>query len=437
MIRLMFKSFVQRLGKSLFFLNLLLFVNSDTTANVRQDFYLIDLASTINPGTTSLLKYAIAVAEQDKAQALIVRLNTPGGLISSTRAVVSTISESKVPVLVYVAPFGASATSAGSFILLSSHFAMMHEGTNVGAASPVSGSGSDITGTMAKKVMNDTRAFMKSLATSRGKNQDVAEKFVTEALSLTADEALTKGVIDKIIKQTSPLLDQLHGLSINFNGQTRLLSTSGRSLITIDPRLVDLLLAHLGHPQIAYLLVSMGALGLQIELFNPGMLVPGIFGAISLMLGLICLQSLPISIGFLGLLFLGVVLMVAEYFVAGFGVLGIGGAIAFILGSLNLFSEPLNFSGETFQESILWLSMGIGTAMVLLTLTIAKLGLRNSAKESPLNKTGMAMLDFQKEGHILIGPKRWAAETQDPLRKGDKVTVIALQGSDRVLVKRM
>lgn len=403
-------------------------------ANAGAPVYRVDIDGVINPGAAGLLQHAIDTAEANEAAALVLRIDTPGGLVSTTRDMVSAIAESRVPIIGYVGPSGASATSAGAFILLSTHVATMNVGTNVGASSPVSGGGGDIEGTMGKKVMNDTRAFMRSVANSRGRNADLAERFVSEAESVTATEAQAENVIDLVVTNFSQLLEAVDGREIQFRGQLITLDLAGRELRRIEPRLIDRVLQVVAHPQIAHMLISLGFLAIYIEILSPGLAFPGVFGAIAVVLGLVGVQTLPVNIGFLVLLILGVALMVAEFFVAGIGVLGIGGAVAFVLGSINLFDTPMT---EEYQSTILWVSIAVSTAMVVSALLITRSVLFGLRKNKCLEgKTGEAMVNFDKDGFVLVDGERWSADTQDALQHGDPIVVVSHGEDDRLLVKK-
>lgn len=399
-----------------------------------QAVYRVDIEGVIGPATAGLLENAIHTAEANNAAALIVRINTPGGLLSSTRDMVGSISESHVPVIGYVGPSGASATSAGAFILLSTHLAIMNTGTNVGASSPVTGTGGDIEGTMAKKVMNDTRAFMRSVASSRGRNVELAESFVSEANSLSAREAEASKVVDLTVDDFSMLLQAAHGRQIRFRGELMTLDVANREIREVEPRLVHRLLQLVAHPQIAHMLISLGFLAIYVEILSPGLAFPGIFGAISLVLGLVGIQTLPVNTGFLILMVLGIALMIAELFVAGIGVLGIGGAAAFVLGSINLFDTPMT---EGYQDTILWVSIGVSAAIGLSAVLISRSIFSGSkASKSMEGKLGEAMVNFEKNGYVLVEEQRWPAETIEPLHHGDLIVVVGQDDQQRLIVKK-
>ncbi len=403
-------------------------------ASSRAPVYQVSIDGVINPGAARLLEHAIEMAEANGAEALILQIDTPGGLLSSTRDMVTTIGESPVPVIGYVGPTGAGATSAGAFILLSTHVAVMNEGTTVGASSPVSGDGSDIEGTMAKKVMNDSRALMRGIAERRGRNVEVAERFVSEAESITASEALEAGVVDRVVPDASALLETVTGVETRFQGEVLTLDLSGRELIAVEPRLVDRLLTVIAHPQIAHILISLGMLGIYIELLSPGLALPGVMGIIAVILGLVGVQALPVNLGFLLLLFVGLVLMFAELFVAGLGVLGIGGAIAFVLGSVNLFDMPPT---EEYRSTVLSVSVGVSAAILLATFLIGR-GLaagRGKKKNPALGKTGEAMVSFDRDGYVLVEDRRWPAQTRTPLHHGDAIVVVGETDDGKLVVE--
>ena len=405
----------------------------DTGALGSGPVYWIKLEAVINPGTLSVLEHAIERAEADNAAALIVQIDTPGGLISTTRDMVGAIAEAQIPVIGYVGPSGASATSAGAFILLSTHLAVMNQGTNVGASTPVSGSGEDIEGAMGRKVLNDTRAFMRSIAVERGRNADVAEQFVTDAASLSAEEALAENVIDLVTEEPANLIAAVEGRQLTLHGETITLALGDKPVVDLQPRLIDRILLHLAHPQVAHLLISLGSLAIYIEILSPGLAFPGIFGAISLVLGLISLQTLPANTGFQLLLLLGIVLMIAEYFSAGLGALGIGGAVAFVLGSLYLFDEPV---ATEYRQVAMPVSIAIAAAIVATSLLVGS-SLRGKTRTPRLKgKTGEAMVDFQHEGYVLIDGQRYAALTEQPLRHGDTVRVTAVEKNGKLVVAK-
>lgn len=403
--------------------------------NATGPVYRVDIDAMINPGALGLLEHAIRTAEANQAAALIMRIDTPGGLLSSTRDMVSAIAQSKVPVIGYVGPSGANAGSAGAFLLLAAHVAVMNTGTNLGASSPVMGDGGEIEGTMGKKIMNDSKAFMRSIAGRHGRNAEVAERFVSEAHSLTAKEAKEQNVIDLVVDDMNGLLAAVEGREINFHGERRTLNVLNGETVFVKPRLVDRLLVHIAHPQIAHMLISLGMLAIYVEILSPGLAFPGVFGAIAVILGLVAVQTLPVNMGFLILLFLGVALIIAEYFVAGFGVLGIGGTVAFILGSFNLFDASTT---TDHQGVILSISIAVSAVMLLTMFLITRSIVSDPRKNRRRmqGKTGEAMVSFDSQGYVLVDEQRWPAETLEPLRHGDRIVVIKTDETGRLIVKK-
>lgn len=395
---------------------------------------LVEIDGIINPGAASVLQHALDTAAEAEAAALVIRIDTPGGMLSTTRDMVSAIGQSPVPVIGYIGPAGASATSAGAFLLLACDVAVMNAGTNVGASSPVAGDGGDIEGTMGKKVMNDSRAFMRSIAASRQRNADAAERMVSEARSFTAAEALEVNVIDLVVSDFGGLLPALDGREILVNGDIIALQTGSAQLQSIEPRLIDKVLKLVAHPQIAHMLLSLGMVAIYIEILSPGLALPGIIGAIAVLLGLVGVQALPVNMGFLMLLAVGFALLISEYFVAGFGVLGIGGAVAFTLGSLNLFDIA---PAAAQQGTILTVSVGVSAAIVVSSLLIARSATRTLKKRPPAaGATGEAMVSFDNSGYVLVGEQRWPADTHEPLQHGEAIVVVGQNSKGHLLVQK-
>lgn len=408
-------------------------VLAQSTGVEKPAIYTVDIDGIINPGALGKLQHAIDVAEANRAAALIVRIDTPGGLLSSTRDMVSAIAQARIPVVGYVGPSGASATSAGAFILLSTHVASMNMGTNVGASTPVTGGGEDIPGDMRNKVLNDTRAFMRSVAQSRGRDAATAESFVTEAASLSAQEALDANVIDLVVESFADLIANLDGRDVSLAGEVVRLDVTSAGIRPVSTRVLDRLLTHLAHPQIAHMLISLGSLAIYIEIISPGLAFPGVMGAISVILGLVCLQTLPVNTGFQILLFLGIALMIAEYFVAGFGALGIGGALAFVLGSFYLFDDPVP---PDYRAVVLPVAIAVGAVMAVTSGLIGSALIDNWKNRRLQGQVGEAMVNFDGEGYVLVAGKRWPAETLEPVRHGDRIVIVKAGTDGRLTVKK-
>ncbi|MGH8009773.1 MAG: NfeD family protein, partial [Candidatus Binatia bacterium] len=307
----------------------------------------ITINATINPAVADFIHESITFSSQDGAQALIIQLDTPGGLLTSTKDIVKDILGAPLPVIVYVGPSGASAGSAGVFITMAGHIAAMAPGTTIGAAHPVGGGGQDIEGDMREKIENFTASFSESIAQRRGRNVEWAEKAVRESVVITEVEALQKKVIDLVATDIQELLRKAEDRKVEVGNTKRTLDFENTRtadgtvrVTTLEMRLKHKVLNVLADPNIAYLLMMAGILGLYMEFSHPGTLFPGLTGGICLLLALAAFQVLPINYTGLLLILLGVGFLVAELFLPSFGILGIGGIVSFVLGSLFLFDTP-------------------------------------------------------------------------------------------------
>lgn len=395
----------------------------------------------IGPAATRHIENVLAEAREQRAEAVILRLNTPGGLVTSTRDIVSSILASPVPVVGWVAPSGSHAASAGTFILYATHIAAMAPGTNIGAASPVSIGGGGLPGgedekdgekkpsTMENKAMNDAVSFIRSLAEVHGRNVEWAEKAVREAATLTATQALDLKVIDIVAADTGALLTALDGRTVTTGNVNRTLETAGRALETVEPDTLTKVLAVLANPNLALILMMVGVYGLLFEFASPGIVGPGVVGAICLILGLYALNQLPLNTAGLVLLLLGIVLMIAEAFTPTFGVLGIGGAVAFLIGGGMLIDTDV----PEFQIS--W-SVLIGATVVTGGFALLVLGHAWRVHKKPVHTgrddmVGHAakVLDWSgTNGHVWLHGERWKARADSPLVPGGTARVIALDG---------
>ncbi|MCZ6625090.1 MAG: ATP-dependent Clp protease proteolytic subunit, partial [Deltaproteobacteria bacterium] len=304
-------------------------------SGARVDLIVVD--GGINPAVDDFIRESIARAHAGGAKALIIQLDTPGGLLTSTRTIVKEILGAPVPVMVYVAPSGAGAGSAGVFITMAGHIAAMAPGTNIGAAHPVAGGGQEVKGVMGEKIENFTASFSEAIAQKRGRNTEFAIQAVRRSISITEKDALEKNVIDIVAKDINDLLRQAEGKKVDVDGRQLTLSFKDVRVERFEMGLKQKIINTLSDPTIAYLLLMAGILGLYMEFSHPGVIFPGVAGAIALLLALTSFQLIPFNYAGLLLILLGIALLVGEAFVPSFGILGIGGAVSLGLGSLLLF----------------------------------------------------------------------------------------------------
>lgn len=402
---------------------------------------LLEIDGPIGPATSNYLHQALEHAAPG-TRLIILRMDTPGGLDSAMRDIIQDILSSPVPIVTYVAPSGARAASAGTYILYASHVAAMAPATNLGAATPVaigmpkrpaaptSGEESEPAPDAGKqKLVNDAVAYIRGLAQSRGRNVEWAEKAVREAASLSAEEALAQGVIELIASDVSDLVKQLHGRTVTVQGQERVLDTEGLLLEQLEPDWRTRLLSVIANPNIAYVLMLVGIYGLIFEFSNPGLGAPGVIGAICLLLALFAFQALPINYAGLALLMLGIALMVGEAFVPSFGILGIGGVIAFVFGSIILMETDAPgygispaLIGAFAIFSLLLFSLLLGMVIKARRRPVV------SGREELVGALGEVVADFDGEGRVHLHGENWQARSSQPLRRGQRVRVSARDG---------
>lgn len=415
---------------------------------------LLTIDDAIGPATADYYQRGIQEAADSGATAVVLRLNTPGGLDSATRDIVAATLAAEVPVIMWVAPGGARAASAGTYMLYASHVAAMAPATNLGAATPVAiGGGTPAPGpgpgqradddegdteptpaaapgdAMSRKAVNDSVAYIKGLAELRGRNAEWAERAVRQAESLTASEALEMDVIDVVAATLDELLAAVDGREVETARGTVALRTAGAEVQAIEPDWRSRFLATITNPSIAYLLMIIGLYGLLLEGYNPGGLVPGIVGAISLLLAAYALQLLPVNYVGLALVFLGVGLIVAETFVPSFGILGMGGIVALTVGGVILMDTDVPGFGVSLYL-IGTISVVAGGAL-LATLLLANRVRKKpvvTGKEQLLGAVAVAVEDFESAGHVRLFGERWNATATGPVRAGDAVRVVAIDG---------
>ena len=389
----------------------------------------IEIEGVISPVTLRLVGIAIDRAQAERAQALVIQLDTPGGLERSMRAIVQRMMNAEVPVVVYVAPTGARAASAGVFITMAAHVAAMAPATNIGAASPVAlGGGADKT--MMKKVENDAAAFIRTVALERGRNADWAEKAVREAVAITEREALKLKVIDLVADSVPDLLEKIDGRTIKLPKGTVTLATKGAPVRPIEIGFRDRFLNIITDPNVAYVLMMLGMLGLFFELSNPGVILPGVIGGISLILAFFAFQSLPINYAGLLLILFGIVLLVAEIKIVSHGILAIGGMISMALGSLMLFDSP----EVGFRVSWWVIAPTVGATAGLFLFVVAA-GVRALGRppatgaEGLIGKTATVRERLGPEGQVMVSGEIWRAVAEgEALEPGAQVRIVAVDG---------
>ena len=414
---------------------------SDTAADLSvAHVNLIIIDATINPAVADFIRESINRSAQEGAQALIIQLDTPGGLLNSTKSIVKDLLGAPIPVIVYVAPSGSSAGSAGVFITMAGHIAAMAPGTTIGAAHPVGGGGQNIEGDMREKIENFTASFSESIAQRRGRNVEWAEKAVRESVSITEVEALQKKVIDIVATDIQDLLRKAEDRKVEVgNTKTALNFKATRTadgtarVVTLDMRLKHKVLNILADPNIAYLLMMAGILGLYLEFSHPGGIFPGLVGGICLLLALTAFQVLPINYTGLLLILLGIGFLVAELFLPSFGILGVGGIVSFVLGSLFLFDTP-DSELAVDRSIILTAALSVGGFMLFIgTLAVRTWRQRPaSGSEGLIGEIGEVRVRLAPRGKVWLHGEYWNAESDEELEVGQKVRVV---GRDHMVLR--
>jgi membrane-bound serine protease (ClpP class) len=440
---------LRRLARSIAALLLLFCMAGPARAQTESPVFLIEISGAIGVATTRQLSRAIERAQADRAAVLIVRLDTPGGLVSSTRELIKQMIASPVPIVIYVAPSGAQAASAGTFIVYAAHIAAMAPGTNLGAATPIEigapglpqprrepakddkSSGPQTETTAQRKAINDVVALLRSLAQLRGRNVEFAEKAVREAATLTAEEAAKQGVVDVMATGIEDLLVQIDGRKVTAGGTERTLATRGVKPVTIEPDLRTRLLSVISNPNVAFILLMIGFYGIILEFWNPGTFVPGVVGGISLVLALIALSALPLNYGALGLMVLGIGLMMGEAFTPGIGILGIGGVMAFAVGAYFLFEGAGSDIDMAVSLPVI-ISMTATTALLTFGVVAAAVQARRrvavTGAEQILGAQARVVAWRGNSGQVRVLGEIWSARSGQTLERDQVVRVVGRDG---------
>ena len=397
--------------------------------------HLITIDAPITPTVAEYITKSIDRAAVAGTEALVIQLNTPGGLVDSTNHIVIKMMASSVPTVVYIAPSGGRAASAGVFITLAANIAAMAPTTHIGAASPVQMEGK-MDKTMEKKVMNDLAAMVRGIAEKRGRNAKWAEDAVRKAVSATETEALKLKVIDLIAPDVPTLLRKIDGRTVDTVLGKKKLRTAGARVIEIEQGLREKILGIISNPNSASILMILGFYGLYFELSNPGAIFPGVAGAICLILAFYALQTLPINYAGLMLIVLGIAMFIMEAFITSHGVLGVGGTIAMLLGSMMLIDSPV--PALRVSWAVIVPVVAASALLFIVTLTVAIRAQRSrvdTGREGLIGLTGEARTDIGGKGQIFVRGEYWNAWSDEPVAKGEKVTVVAVEGL-RLKVKK-
>ena len=423
-------------------------LSAETSRNVRAtpspvpppasspQIYVIKVDAAITPIVAEYLAKNIDVASKANAEVLVIQLDTPGGLVDSMREIVKKMMSADVPIVVYVAPPGARAASAGVFITLAGNVAAMAPGTHIGAAHPVTMQG-QMDKTMEAKVVNDLAAMARSISERRGKNAQWAEEAVRKSVSITETEALKLKVIDLIAPDIPTLIKDINGRTVDLATGKRTLNTTGASVRDIEMGFRFKFLSLITNPNIAYILMILGFYGLYFELANPGAIFPGVAGAICLILAFYALQTLPINYAGLLLIILGVGLFIAEAFITSHGVLGVGGAIAMAIGSVMLIESPSPYLRISW--AVIVPVVALSALLFIITVHLAVRVHREKAdtgREGMLGLEGEAKTDIHASGQVFVHGEYWSAWSDDPVKKGERVKIETVEGL-KLKVKRI
>ncbi|MDP2209065.1 MAG: nodulation protein NfeD [Bacteroidota bacterium] len=408
------------------------FITQIRTENPQSEnrVFVITVDGSINPSSAEYINSGIKKAKEKNAECLIIKLNTPGGLLKSTRIIVTDILNSPVPVIVYVSPSGSQAASAGVFVTLAAHIAVMAPGTNIGAAHPVALQGQQDS-IMNEKATNDAAAFIRTISEKRARNIQWAEDAVRKSLSITETEALNLKVIDTIATTINELLEQVNGKEVDVQGSKKILNTKNAEIVTVEMNFQQEFLNLLSDPNIAYILLMIGMYGIMFELYNPGSIFPGVVGVICLVLAFYSLHTLPINYAGLALIIFAIILFILEIKILSHGLLTIGGVISLVLGSIMLIDTESTLEVIEISWQVILVAVILTTAFFVFAISFgikAQMRKPTTGVEGLVDETGEALSDLNPEGQVLVHGEYWNAESLDGLIvKGTKVKVIQIK----------
>ncbi|HLF34101.1 MAG TPA: nodulation protein NfeD [Cyclobacteriaceae bacterium] len=405
-------------------------VLAGTASSQTSKVILLTADCAIHPACADYIHTGIETAIKEQASCVVIKLNTPGGLLKSTRVIVSDFLESAVPVVVYVSPPGSQAASAGVFITMAAHIAAMAPGTNIGAAHPVSLQGGMDT-VMMDKATNDAAAFIRTISEKRNRNVQWAEAAVRKSLSITENEALKENVIDFVARDINELMDLMDGLEVETVNKIEKLATKDAEIITLDMTFSQKLLGILSDPNLVYILLILGIYGLFFELYNPGAIFPGVVGGICLILAFYSMHALPINYAGLALILFAVILFILEIKVISHGILAIGGVIALLLGSIMLINEESALEAMRISLGLIILVIIMTTAFFLFAIGFGIKAQRKkvtTGQEGIIGEEGMALSDLMPSGEVRVHGEIWNAESVDgDILKETPVSVVEIE----------
>ena len=412
---------------------ILMFISAAASAELKKPlFHVVKLEGVITAPSANYVVDSISEAQKAGAEGLIILLDTPGGMDTAMRDIAKAILNAPLPVIVYVHPSGARAASAGVIITQAAHVAAMAPGTNIGAAHPVAigiGGTAEMDKTMSEKIENDAAAYVRSIAKTRGRSAEWAEKAVRKSESITSDEALKLNVIDVVATDIDSLLAAIHQREVDVAGSKRKIDTVGAVTVEKEISTRQNILAAISNPNIAYLLLLIGLAGLYFEFSNPGALLPGVIGGISLLLAFFGMSTLPVNYTGVLLILFSIILFIAEIKVMSYGLLTVGGVISLSLGSFLLFDTPepaLRISMQVLIPAVLITS--IFFIAVIWLAARAQMRKHYSGTEAMIEARGETMTDIDPEGQVLYQGEYWAAKSDHPIVKGKKVRIVKVEG---------